>query len=92
MAKGVKVSIMTRPAADESTATDNLLGYMKTSGLEVITKPNIHQKFAIIDQRVVWYGSINLLSYGNSEESIMRFVSRNIAVELLKTVLAEKLD
>jgi superfamily II DNA or RNA helicase len=48
-------------------------------------KDRIHQKFAIIDQRIVWYGSINLLSYGASEESIMRIESADIAAELAAT-------
>ena len=30
----------------------------------------------------VWYGSINLLSYGASEESVMRIESLEIAAEL----------
>ena len=46
-------------------------------------KSNIHQKFALIDQKVVWYGSINLLSYGSAQESIMRIESANIANELV---------
>jgi phosphatidylserine/phosphatidylglycerophosphate/cardiolipin synthase-like enzyme len=49
----------------------------------VIIKDRIHQKYAIMDQRTVWYGSINLLSYGSSEESIMRIESVDIAGELL---------
>jgi phosphatidylserine/phosphatidylglycerophosphate/cardiolipin synthase-like enzyme len=53
----------------------------------VVQKPNIHQKYVIIDNRLVWYGSINLLSYGSSEENIMRLESRELAVEL--EVLAE---
>ena len=44
-------------------------------GASVKTRDRIHQKFVIIDQRIVWYGSINLLSYGASEESIMRIDS-----------------
>ena len=47
-------------------------------------KANIHQKFAVIDQKIVRYGSINLLSYGSARESIMRLESSNIAQELLK--------
>lgn len=49
-------------------------------------KSNIHQKFAIIDQRIVWYGSINFMSFGSSEESIMRLDSINIANELTGTI------
>ena len=52
----------------------------------MIVKERIHQKFAIVDRRIVWYGSINLLSYGRSEESMMRFENREIAEELLMEV------
>jgi len=55
-------------------------------GIVVKTKDRIHQKFAIIDQRTIWYGSINLLSYGESEESIMRIENMDIAAELVGTL------
>jgi hypothetical protein len=47
-------------------------------------RSNIHQKFAVIDQRIIWYGSINLLSCGDAEESIMRLESPSVANELIK--------
>ena len=52
------------------------------SWVKVVQTPDIYQRFILIDNRLVWYGSINLLSYGNSEESIMRLESRELAVEL----------
>lgn len=39
----------------------------------------------IIDQKIVWYGSINLLTFCTAEESMMRLVSANIAYELVKS-------
>ncbi len=66
-------------------ALDLLIG----NGLNVVFKSDIHQKFAIMDQKVVWYGSINLLSYGSAQESIMRIESANIANELMKTIESE---
>ena len=39
-----------------------------------------------MDEKVVWYGSINLLSYGIAQEIIMRIESSNIANELMKTI------
>ncbi len=51
------------------------------------TMASMHQKHAILDNRIVWYGSINLLSFGASKESIMRLVSRQIARELEKSAL-----
>ena len=47
--------------------------------INVALKSKIHQKFAIIDHQIVWYGSINLLSYGSSKESIIRLESATIA-------------
>lgn len=38
------------------------------------------------DQRIVWYGSLDLPGFGNSEESIMRLDSVNIANELIGTI------
>ena len=35
---------------------------------------------------IVWYGSINLFSFGSAEESIMRLDSPNIADELTKSI------
>ena len=62
------------------------LDLLTNNGVRVAFKSNIHQKFAIMDQKVVWYGSINLLSYGSAQESIMRIESSNIANELMKSI------
>ena len=40
----------------------------------------------MIDGRASWYGSINLLNFGSSEESIIRLESKGISEELLRTV------
>ncbi|MDR4503279.1 MAG: DEAD/DEAH box helicase family protein [Candidatus Scalindua sp.] len=86
----VKVTVMTRPAEDfKDTRRSHLVqifNALKETGINVLFKSNIHQKFAIIDQKIVWYGSINLLSFGTAEESIMRLVSGNIAHELTKSI------
>lgn len=86
----VKVIVVTRPAGDFGekgpTALQGTLNMLQNAGVNVVFRSNIHQKFALIDQKVVWYGSINLLSFGNAEESIMRLESPNIASELLKSM------
>ena len=65
----------------------NCVDALRAANIRVMHKPSIHQKFVVIDDRLVWYGSINLLSYGKkSEESIMRFESREIASELSAAV------
>ncbi|MCA1795729.1 MAG: phospholipase D-like domain-containing protein [Desulfobacteraceae bacterium] len=86
----VKVSILTRPAEefheDKRAGLNEIFTLLQNAGVTVLLKPGIHQKFAIIDHKIVWFGSINLLSFGHSEESIMRLVSNSIAYELSKTI------
>jgi len=86
--KQLKVSIVTRPITDykEGQTLREMFAELESMGLQIVFKSNIHQKFAIIDQSIVWYGSINLLGYGRSEETMMRLESANIACELLKSL------
>ena len=88
--KGIRVIVVTRPAeafeAKDRVALQRVLEVLENNDISVIFKPNIHQKFAIMDQKTVWYGSINLLSYGNAQESIMRIESPNIANELMRSI------
>lgn len=86
----VKVIVVSRPIEDfkgkDMTTLQETLALLKSAGVSLIFKSNIHQKFAVMDQRIVWYGSINLLSFGSAEESIMRLESPNIANELIKCI------
>ena len=88
---GVKVIVVTRPSEDfkdkDLTSWQTTIELIKSSGIALVFKSNIHQKFAVVDQKVSWYGSINLLSYGNAEESIMRIESSNIANELIRSII-----
>jgi phosphatidylserine/phosphatidylglycerophosphate/cardiolipin synthase-like enzyme len=75
----VRIIVVTRPTGGfgekKPTALQGTLDMLQDAGVNVVFRSNIHQKFALIDQKVVWYGSINLLSFGNAEESIMRLES-----------------
>lgn len=83
----VKITVLTRPPddfkeADRQAVCENI-SLLEGASIHVIQKRAIHQKFTIIDQYIVWYGSINFLSFGSSEETIMRLESHAIANELL---------
>ncbi|MBO5439691.1 MAG: hypothetical protein J6A53_03445 [Clostridia bacterium] len=60
---------------------------LQENGVIVSYKSDFYQKFTVIDQSVVWYGSVNFLSFGTHEESIMRFENADIAGQLMDTVL-----
>ena len=76
----------TDPGEPKTITMQRTLDLLTNSGVSVVFKSNIHQKFAVMDQKIVWYGSINLLSYGSAQESIMRIDSANIANELMKSI------
>ncbi len=88
--KNVRILVVTRPKEDfkpkDHATIQRTLNLLTDCGADVVFKSNIHQKFAVMDQKVVWYGSINLLSYGSAQESIMRIESANIANELVKSI------
>jgi superfamily II DNA or RNA helicase len=81
--KGISITVITRPPESykDSKLIQECIALLQFA-LSVIIKPNIHQKYIIIDNRLVWYGSLNLLSFGSSEESIMRLESKELATEL----------
>ena len=85
--RGIPVTVYTRPAhffqGRSRQAAQNAIAALNAMDISVKCKDNIHQKYAIIDDRIVWYGSINLLSFGSSLESIMRLVSGSAASALL---------
>ena len=88
---GVKVTVVTRPPEDfkerDRDTVSECAERLRKNGVTVKYKSDFHQKFTVIDQSVVWYGSVNFLSFGTHEESIMRFENADIAGQLMDTVL-----
>jgi hypothetical protein len=87
---GAKLTVITKPISDYSNKNqrmyDEMIKILKDIGSRIILIPNIIQKFAVIDQRVVWYGGINLLNFGRSDENIMRLNNESVANELIGTL------
>ena len=87
---GVTVKVITRPPEDfpekDRIGVAANAQYLEGYGIHVVFRPDFHQKFTVIDQTLVWYGSVNFLSFGSSEESIMRLESQEIAGELIDSV------
>ncbi len=84
----IKVIILTRPAESFKNKEEikPVFEKLKEEHISLIFQSGIHQKFAVIDHKISWYGSINLLSYGRSQESMMRIESGHIAGELLRSM------
>nr|WP_302597370.1 DEAD/DEAH box helicase family protein [uncultured Cellulosilyticum sp.] len=87
---GIKMQIITKPLyqykeISKGTIT-RIVNELTQIGCEVVFKEDVYQKFSVIDQRIVWYGNIHLLGYGQESETIMRIDSMEIAEELKQTL------
>jgi len=90
VSSGITVKVVTRPAdkykVNDQARVIQVISQLKAHGIGVTECAKTHQKFAVIDGRTTWYGSVNLIGFGSVEESIMRLESKSISRELLNTV------
>lgn len=63
---------------------------MRKAGFYIKTVEEYCDRFAVIDQEVVWYGNINLLAKDKIDDSIMRVMSEEIASELMEITFGKK--
>jgi hypothetical protein len=80
---GVSITIITRPVEsykDQERARKCI--ELLHARFKVIQESDIYQKYIIIDNRLVWYGSISLFDTGDSDDTIMRLESRELVEEL----------
>ena len=84
--KGVRIVIVTlKPEAypeDRIEPTEELISLMVENGIKVKTEEHMHEHFGIIDNEIVWYGSLNLLSKGKEDDNLIRVKNSEIAQEL----------
>ncbi len=83
VSKGIDITIITLPSEfyREQERARKCIELLQTK-VNVKTIPDIYQKYVIIDNHLVWYGSIGLLDYIDSDDTIMRLESRELVEEL----------
>ncbi len=84
---GVEVTVLTLDADSypEAAREQNrhLQEYLIQKGIHVRTYPFLYYHFAVIDEKIVWYGDMNLLSTPKPEDTMLRLESKELAQELL---------
>ena len=63
---------------------------MRQAGLYIKLAEETCEHFAIIDQEIIWYGSMNLLGKSTVEDSMMRVISKEIAAELAELAFGKR--
>lgn len=85
---GVSITVITlKPESyPESRVekTRQLIEQLIEVGIKVRQEPIMHEHYAIIDEEIVWYGSMNLLTGEKEDDNLMRVVSKEIAQELME--------
>ena len=93
---GVKVTIVTwHPDAYKYGRDDvrmELMERLRKAGFEIKLVEESCEHYAVIDNELVWYGSMNLLSKEDAEDNLMRVCSKDIAAELLEMTFGYAAD
>ena len=84
---GVKVTVVTWHLDcykyGKSEVRMGLLEKLRNTGFEIQLMEEGCEHFAVVDQKIVWYGNMNFLSKEDMEDNLMRVVRGNIATEML---------
>jgi hypothetical protein len=60
---------------------------LQAAGIRIVFREKQHQRFSVIDQHIVWYGSINPLGFTNADDNNMRLEDMEVAVSLLDCIV-----
>ena len=93
--KGVRIIVNTRNPEEHNEEyaiqAEDAVATMQDIGIKVFYIVKHHRKLAIIDEEVLWEGSLNILSQGDSCEIMRRTVSDGLAMQMLRFTRLDKL-
>jgi phosphatidylserine/phosphatidylglycerophosphate/cardiolipin synthase-like enzyme len=85
--KGVKIYVMTRDPKEHDEnmeyQSEDAIRTFEAMGVQVLLCiGNHHRKMAILDRKILWEGSLNILSQGYSREIMRRISEEKLALEM----------
>ncbi|MCL6477521.1 MAG: AAA family ATPase [Peptococcaceae bacterium] len=86
----IKIRVYTRPPSQQSGSlsehAEQVITQLDAIGATVVQRRNMHQKVAIIDSRIAWEGSLNILSHRDTQEQMRRFEGENAVQEVIRNL------
>lgn len=84
-AKNVEIVGFTKPINEKDASTNSAEIHTGLEGVFKELRPvsKMHEKLAVFDQKIVWLGSLNILSHKNSTEIMVRIDSPDFAQSIL---------
>jgi phosphatidylserine/phosphatidylglycerophosphate/cardiolipin synthase-like enzyme len=93
--KGVRIVVNTRNPEEHNEEyaiqAEDAVVAMQDIGIIVLYTVKHHRKLTIIDEEILWEGSLNILSQGDSCEIMRRTVSDSLAWQMLHFIKLDKL-
>jgi len=93
--RGVTVIINTKPFEEHNPMlydqVVNAIGKMQDIGIAIYMTVGHHRKLAIIDESILWEGSLNILSQNDSCEIMRRIESLEAIKQLLKFINLDRI-
>ena len=93
---GCKVTVITTEPQNIAYGSpefcQGLIGTMRGNGIHVIIKEEVEERFAVLDDELVWHGGMNLLGKEDVWDNLMRVRSVQIAAELLEIALKDETE
>ena len=89
MLNGVQVIVFVKKADTEEKQKKQAgcLLSMENAGIEVHPKEELSQNLCVIDEKILWYGSVNYLGFSEKEACCMRICDAKIASEIESEVI-----
>lgn len=93
--KKIHVVIITRDPSDNDPIMTKQaevgIQYFENVGLQVLlVQDGHHRKLAMIDRKILWEGSLNILSQAKSQEFMRRIESKKLTEDLFKFLRLDK--
>ena len=91
-AKEVEIVGFTKPINEKDASTNSAEIHTGLEGVFKELRPvsKMHEKLAVFDQRIVWLGSLNILSHKNSTEIMVRIDSPDFAQSIIDEYQSQK--
>ncbi|NMA15302.1 MAG: hypothetical protein GX930_08745, partial [Clostridia bacterium] len=88
--RGVELRIYTRPPYQHGARLKEqskiVIDQVKKIGVKVKEQKSMHQKIAIIDDKIAWEGSLNILSHRDTHEQMRRIDGQNAVKEIIRNL------
>lgn len=91
----VKIYIITRDPKEHEIGmeiqSEDAIAWCETIGIQVLLcVGNHHRKLAILDKKILWEGSLNILSQTYSREIMRRIENKELTMDMFKFLKLEK--